>query len=196
MKCLGLDDRSSGQAMLSRRPSTGGARMSANRQTPAIGGEAAFRQALAALPPVCRRRVSARFVAGVLPLSDRPELAAVQRSLAAANTPADELIDARMLASELYARGHPRGLERGADYCSHARYLVLEAVMACLQADNGTAETAESAATYCRLARICDALGRDGGDACRSADKALRAEIEAQYRVLSEFLSEISPSAS
>lgn len=157
-----------------------------------VKGHNSFREALSALTVAQQRQLGARFIANVLDLTDEPKLKDAQQMAAKPGLTAEELVDTYHSVHAVYTRTHPRSDLSELDYTKQAVHFIAEACLLCLSSTYPEAKIhriAEKAAMYCRMARTCASIKHDE-DAPQMGDteKAMQQEIEAQYRMVNEFL--------
>ena len=160
---------------------------------PEVKGHKSFREALAGLTVAQQRQVGARFVAHVLDLTDEPRLKNAQQIAAKSGVTAEELVDAYHSVHAIYTQTHPRSDLSELDYRKQAAHFIAEACLVCLAPTYPEAKIhriAEKTAMYCRMAGTCASIRHDEDQPdLRDPEKALQKEIEAQYTVVNEFLS-------
>ena len=157
-----------------------------------VKGHKSFQEALSGLTVAQQRQIGARFLAHVLDLTDEPRLKDAQQMAAKPGVTAEELVDAYHSVHAVYVQTHPRSDLSELDYTKQAVHFIAEACLMCLSPTYSEAKIhriAEKAAMYCRMARTCASIKHDE-DAPQMGDteKAMQLEIEAQYRMVNEFL--------
>jgi len=159
---------------------------------PEVKGYQSFQQALSTLTITQQRQIGARFIENVLDLSNEARLKSAQQVAAKADASAEELLDAYHAVHAVYTRTHPRSDLTEIDYTKQAMHFIAEACLVCLSPTYPEARThriAEKAAMYCRMARTCASIRHDvDTPQLGDTEKALQTEIQAQYRLLNEFL--------
>ena len=155
-------------------------------------GYKSFQDALSALPVSQQRQVGARFIEHVLDLTDEPRLRDAQLMAAKSGVTAEELVDAFHSVHAIYSKTHPRSDLSELDYTKQAVHFIAEACLVCLSPTYQEAKIqriAEKAAMYCRMARTCASIMHDADHpTLGETEKALQGEINAQYRIINEFL--------
>ena len=158
---------------------------------PEVKGYESFPQTLANLTVAQQRQIGARFIAHVLDLSTDSRLKSAQEVAAKGDPGAEEPLDAYHAVHALYTRTHPRSDLTEIDYTKQAMHFIAEACLVCLSptyTETRTHRIAEKAAMYCRMARTCASIRHDvDTPQLGDTEKALRSEIEAQYRLLKEY---------
>ena len=159
-----------------------------------IDNRQAFLQALEDLPAKKQRQVGARFIGNVLDLASEPQFRNVLSLLEKPDLSAEELLDGYHSIHALYTQTHPRSDLSELDYRKQAAHFIAEACLVCLAPTYPEAKIhriAEKTAMYCRMARTCASIMHDEDQPdLQDTETALRKEIEAQYSVVNEFLSD------
>ena len=161
-----------------------------------IASNDAFKTALFSLTLAQQRQVGARFTANVLDLTDGScaEYATMIAEKGDAST--EELENAYHAARQYFMATEIRPFSE-LDYSNQAAHFVAEACMICLGPTYGehtTHHLAEVVAGHCRMARTCAAIPHeDEYPKLADAEESLKKEIDAQYRILTKYLEDISP---
>lgn len=154
------------------------------------GGD--FKQSLSSLSLAQQRQVGARFIANVLDLTDGRCTEHAQKIAEKRDVSTEELENAYRAVHAVYVATHPRSDLSVLDYTKQAAHFVAEACMVCVAPtyeERHTHHLAEKVAGYCRMARICSSIQHEEEyPKFLDAEDALKKEIDAQYRILSEFL--------
>lgn len=150
-----------------------------------ITNDSEMRQAVDALAAPAQRVLAARFVANVLSLSDDSRLQRVLDTAARPDAGEDELADAYRAAKAAALEAHARCGADG-EWIDQAGYFVARAAEAAVapQIRSYAKGPAWQAAMSARMARTCLA-----GEADEDTHDQ---ESQAQYRILSEYLTEAS----
>lgn len=165
---------------------------------PDISNEKAFAEALSGLPLMQQRRLAARFIENVADLANAECVKRVQEVMAKSSVTAEQMLDAYQRVHAIYVATHPRSDLSELNFDKQAAHFVAEACLVCLAPTYDEIRThhlAEKAAMYCRMARTCATLSHgEGFPGFADAEQAMRQEIQAQYRILSDFLASDRPS--
>jgi len=157
-----------------------------------ISSNEAFKNALSSLSLAQQRQVGARFVANVLDLTDGSCTKHAQSIAEKSDVTAEELEYAYHAVHLIYVATHPRSDLSEMEYRKQAAHFVAEACMVCLAPTHGEQRTqhlAEKVAMYCRMARTCSSIQHEEDyPKFADAEESLKKEIDAQYRILTEFL--------
>jgi len=157
-----------------------------------ISSGAKFKQSLASLSLARQRQVGARFIANVLDLTDGHCTEHARKVAERSNVSTEELENAYRAVHSIYVATNPRSGLSELDYKKQAAHFVAEACMVCLAPtyeEHRTHHLAEKVAGYCRMARICSSIPhQEEYPKFLDAEESLKKEIDAQYRILSEFL--------
>jgi hypothetical protein len=150
-----------------------------------ITNDAEMRRAVAELATPAQRLLAARFVTNVLSLSDDARLQRVVDTAAKPDAGEDELADAYRAAKAAALEAHARCGADG-EWNDQAGYFVARAAEASVapQVRSHAKGPAWQAAMSARMARTCLA-----GDAEEDTHDQ---ESQAQYRILAEYLTEVS----
>ncbi|MGO9443455.1 MAG: hypothetical protein ACLPXB_01620 [Thiobacillaceae bacterium] len=146
----------------------------------ALSNDSEFRVALSALSLADQRLAAAHFVENVLPLCTD---ARVRGAVTAAGR--KDITDAELAA--VYQAAKSASVDtftacgKECDWSNQAGHFVAEAALSCVTAAGASANLAWDAAMQARMARTCETIAAGVGTENR--------EAEAQYRILTEFLS-------
>jgi hypothetical protein len=161
---------------------------------PAVQGNRSFQEALSGLTVTQQRQVGAQFIANVLDLALDARLRDAQQTAGKADVTAEELADAWHSVHAIYVTTHPRSDLSELNYAKQASHFVAEACLVCLSPTYPEAKQhrlAEKVAMYCRMARTCASIRHDQeAPELGTAEKAMQDEIQAQFRIVNEFLGE------
>jgi len=157
-----------------------------------VSSSEAFKKSLSSLSLAKQRQVGARFIANVLDLTDG-RCTEYARSVAEkSDVSTEELENAYRAVHTVYVATHPRSGLSALDYKQQAAHFVAEACMVCVAPtyeQYHTHHLAEKVAGYCRMARICSSIQHEEEyPRFMDAEESLKKEIDAQYRILNEFL--------
>ena len=159
-----------------------------------INSQQAFQQALADLPVKRQRQVGARFIGNVLDLTKEPRFRDVLRLLEKPEPSAEELVDGYHSIHAFYVQTHPRSDLSRLDYARQAEHFIAEACLVCLSPvyeETKVHHLAQKAAMYCCMARTCAGIKHDEEVPQLSQSEEMPTkEIQAQYRLLSDFLNQ------
>lgn len=159
-----------------------------------ISNDKAFREALSALPLMQQRRLSAGFIENVADLTDGECVGYVREIMKKPAVTAEDLCDAYQAVHAIYVATHPRSGFHKLDFQKQAAHFVAEACLVCLAPTYDeimTHHLADKAAMYCRMARTCATLPHeDESPSFAGAEQAMKQEMQAQYRILSDFLAD------
>jgi hypothetical protein len=145
----------------------------------AIANDVDFKTALAGLSIAQQRRIAARFVQQVLPLSGDARIQAALDAAGRVDTTDTELAGAAQAANSARVESFTRcGQET--DWRAQAGHFVAKAAVACVKPAEPGGNLAWEAAMQARLARTCQTVADGTGTDNR--------EAEAQYRILEAFL--------
>lgn len=157
-----------------------------------ITNNEAFKKALTTLPLAKQRQVGARFIANVLDLTDGSCTKHAQSIAERSDTTAEELENAYRAVHSVYVATNPSSGFSELDFNKQAAHFVAEACMVCLAPTYEECRVhhlAEKVAGYCRMARICSSIQHEEEyPKFLNAEESLRMEMDAQYRILSDFL--------
>jgi hypothetical protein len=155
-----------------------------------------FKQALSSLPLTQQRQIGAKFIVNVLDLTDGMCARHIQDIAERSDLTVDELENAYRSVHSVYVVTHPRSDLSELDYGKQAAHFVAEACMACLAPtyeEYRTHHLAEKVAGYCQMARICSSIRHDQETpSFKEAEEALKKELNAQHRILNEYLESLS----
>ena len=159
-----------------------------------INSQSAFQQALAELPLKKQRQVGAKFIGNVLDLTSEARFRDVLTLLEKSELTAEELLDSYHSIHALYVRSHPRSDLSELDYSRQAEHFIAEACLVCLSPvyeETRVHHLAQKAAMYCCMARTCAGIKHDEEvPQLAQSEEMLTKEIQAQYRLLSDFLNQ------
>ena len=159
-----------------------------------INSQQAFQQALADLPVKKQRQAGAKFIGNVLDLTSEPRFRDVLTLLEKPGLTAEELLDGYHAIHALYVQTHPRSDLSRLDYARQAEHFIAEACLVCLSPvyeETKVHHLAQKAAMYCCMARTCAGIKHDEEvPQLASSQEMLAKEIQDQYRLLSEFLTQ------
>ena len=157
-----------------------------------ITSNEAFKEALSSLSLAQQRQVGARFIANVLDLTEGSCTKHAQMVAEKSDLTAEELESAYHAVHSAYIATHPHSDLAELDYRKQAAHFVAEACMVCLAPTYEKYRThhlAEKVAGYCRMARICSSIQHEEEyPKFLEAEDLSKKEIDAQYRILTEFL--------
>ncbi len=157
-----------------------------------ISSNEAFKNALSSLSLAQQRQVGARFIANVLDLTDGSCTKHAQSIAEKSDVTAEELEHAYHEVHLVYVATHPRSDLAEMEFGKQAAHFVAEACMVCLAptyGGNRKQHLAEKVAMYCRMARTCSRIQHEQDyPKLADAEESLKKEIDAQYRILTEFL--------
>ena len=149
-------------------------------------------KALSSLSLPQQRQVGARFIAHVLDLAAGSCAKHAQRVAEKSDLTDEELESTYQAVHSVYVATQPSSDLAELDYRKQAAHCVAEACIVCLKPTYEKAETyhlAEKVAGYCRMARICSSIQHDEEyPKFLEAEDSSKKEIDAQYRILTEFL--------
>jgi hypothetical protein len=146
----------------------------------ALSNDSEFKAALSRLSLAQQRLAAARFVENVLPLCKD---ARVSGAVTAAGR--KDISDAELAA--LYQAAKAATVDtytacgKECDWNNQAGHFVAEAALSCVTPSGAAANLGWDAAMQARMARTCETIAAGAGTENR--------EAEAQYRILTEFLS-------
>ncbi|MGD8208082.1 MAG: hypothetical protein PVH47_08390 [Thiohalocapsa sp.] len=159
-----------------------------------IDSQQAFQQGLSDLPVKKQRQVGARFIGNVLDLTSDPRFRDILALLGKPDLSAEELLDGYHSMHALYVQTHPRSDLSRLDYARQAEHFIAEACLVCLSPVYEEAKVhhlAQKVAMYCCMARTCAGIEHDEEvPQLAQSQEMLAREIQDQYRLLSEYLSE------
>lgn len=151
-----------------------------------------FKQSLSSLTLAQQRQVGARFIGNVLDLTDGRCTEQARKVAAKSDVSTEELEQAYRAVHTVYVATHPQSDLSELDFRKQAAHFVAEACMVCVAPtyeERDTHHLAERVAGYCRMARICSSIQhQEEYPKFMDAEVALKNEIDAQYRILNEFL--------
>lgn len=152
----------------------------------------AFKISLSSLSLARQRQIGARFIANVLDLTDGMCTGQAQKIAEKSDVSTEELEQAYRAVRAVYVATHPQSDLSALDYRQQAAHFVAEACMVCVAPtyeQHRTHHLAEKVAGYCRMARICSSIQHEEEyPKFVDAEASLKKEIDAQYRILNEFL--------
>ena len=157
-----------------------------------ISSSEAFHKALSSLSLAQQRQVGARFIAHVLDLTDGRCTRHAQQVAETSDISPEKLESAYRAVHSVYVSTHPRSDLSPMDFKQQAAHFVSEACMICLAPTyegRSAHHLAEKVANYCRMARICSSTEHGGENPkLGAAEVAIKKEMDAQYKILNEFL--------
>jgi len=153
-----------------------------------------FNKALSSLSLARQRQVGARFIANVLDLTDGSCTKHAQSIAEKSDVTPEEIENAYHAVHSIYVRTHPRSHLSVLDFKKQGAHFVAEACMVCLAPNYQEVHThhlAEKVAMYCRMARTCSSIQHEEEyPSFMDAEESLKTEMDAQYKILNEFLEE------
>ena len=157
-----------------------------------ITSNEAFKKALSSLSLAQQRQVGARFIANVLDLTEGSCTKHAQMVAEKSDITAEELENAYHAVHSVYVATNPRSGFSELDFSKQSAHFVAEACMVCLAPtfeEYRTHHLAEKVAGYCRMARICSSIQHEEEyPKFLDAEESLKKEIDAQYKIVTEFL--------
>jgi hypothetical protein len=157
-----------------------------------ITNKTMFKNALSSLSLAKQRQVGAKFILNVLDLTDESCIKYTQQVAEDSNITPEELEYMHRAVYSIYVATTPSSGFAELDYTKLAAHFVAEACMVCLAPTYGESQPiylAEKVASYCSMARMCTNILHDEEvPKLMDAEVALKKEVYAQYKIVSEFL--------